>query len=38
MQKIKGRPELANVAIVMLTAKGEEADITLGLKLGLTIT
>ncbi|MEK6729709.1 MAG: response regulator [Planctomycetota bacterium] len=33
-KKLKADPELANVAIVMLTAKGEEADITLGLKLG----
>lgn len=33
-KKLKADPELANIAIVMLTAKGEEADITLGLKLG----
>ncbi len=33
-KKLKTDPELANVAIIMLTAKGEEADITLGIKLG----
>ena len=33
-KKLKADPELANIAIVMLTAKGEEVDITLGLKLG----
>ncbi len=33
-KKLKADPELANTAIVMLTAKGEEVDITLGLKLG----
>ncbi len=33
-KKLKADQELANTAIVMLTAKGEEADITLGLKLG----
>ena len=33
-KKIKADQELANTAIVMLTAKGEEADITMGLKLG----
>ena len=33
-KKIKADNELAAIAIVMLTAKGEEADITLGLKLG----
>lgn len=33
-KKLKADQELANIAIVMLTAKGEEADITLGLKLG----
>src|SRR5574337_1311528 len=32
-KKLKAEPELANTAIVMLTAKGEEVDITLGLKL-----
>ena len=33
-KRLKADPELANTAIVMLTAKGEEVDITLGLKLG----
>lgn len=33
-KKLKADQELANTAIVMLTAKGEEADITMGLKLG----
>ena len=33
-KKLKADPELANIAILMLTAKGEEIDITLGLKLG----
>ncbi|MBI2472786.1 MAG: response regulator [Planctomycetes bacterium] len=33
-KKLKADSELANTAIVMLTAKGEEVDITLGLKLG----
>ncbi len=33
-KKLKTDPELANIAILMLTAKGEEIDITLGLKLG----
>src|SRR3972149_6008345 len=33
-KKLKSDPELANIAIVMLTAKGEEVDITVGLKLG----
>ena len=33
-KKLKADPELASIAIVMLTAKGEEVDITLGLKLG----
>lgn len=33
-KKLKADPELANTAIVMLTAKGEEVDITVGLKLG----
>lgn len=33
-KRLKVDPELANVAIIMLTAKGEEADITLGIKLG----
>lgn len=33
-RKLKADPELANTAIVMLTAKGEESDITMGLKLG----
>lgn len=33
-KRLKADQELANTAIVMLTAKGEEADITMGLKLG----
>ncbi len=33
-KNLKADPELANIAIVMLTAKGEEVDTTLGLKLG----
>ena len=33
-KKIKADSELAHTAIVMVTAKGEEVDITLGLKLG----
>ena len=33
-KKLKTDTELANIAIVMLTAKGEESDITVGLKLG----
>ncbi len=33
-KKIKTTPELAHTAVVMLTAKGEEVDVTLGLKLG----
>lgn len=33
-KKLKADQELADTAIVMLTAKGEEADITTGLKLG----
>lgn len=33
-KKLKADQELAHTAIVMLTAKGEESDITLGLKLG----
>ncbi len=33
-KKIKADPELASTAIVMVTAKGEEFDITLGLKMG----
>lgn len=33
-KKIKADSELNNIAIVMLTAKGEEIDITVGLKLG----
>jgi DNA-binding response OmpR family regulator len=33
-KKLKAEPELANIAIVMLTPKGEEVDITPGLKLG----
>ncbi len=33
-KKLKADQELAGTAIVMLTAKGEEADITMGLKLG----
>ncbi|GAB61744.1 MAG: DNA-binding response regulator [Candidatus Jettenia sp.] len=33
-KKLKTTPELATIAIVMLTAKGEESDITVGLRLG----
>lgn len=33
-KKIKADQEVTNTAIVMLTAKGEESDITMGLKLG----
>ncbi len=33
-RRLKAIPELATIAIVMLTAKGEEDDITVGLKLG----
>ncbi|MBM4067112.1 MAG: response regulator [Planctomycetes bacterium] len=33
-KKLKSDPEMAAIAIVMLTAKGEEVDITVGLKLG----
>lgn len=33
-RKLKADQELAHPAIIMLTAKGEEADITMGLKLG----
>ncbi|MFN3530966.1 MAG: response regulator [Candidatus Brocadia sp.] len=33
-KKLKADQELAHTAIIMLTAKGEEADITIGLKLG----
>ena len=33
-KKLKSDAELASIAIVMLTAKGEEVDITVGLKLG----
>ena len=33
-RKLKADPELAKIAIVMLTARGEEVDITVGLKLG----
>ncbi|MBE7445540.1 MAG: response regulator [Planctomycetia bacterium] len=33
-RKLKADPALAPTAIIMLTAKGEEADITMGLKLG----
>lgn len=33
-RKLKADQELARTAIIMLTAKGEEADITMGLKLG----
>lgn len=33
-KKVKADQELAHTAIIMLTAKGEEADITMGLKLG----
>ncbi len=33
-RRLKADHELAHTAIIMLTAKGEEADITMGLKLG----
>ena len=33
-KKLKADTELVNIAVIMLTAKGEESDITLGLKLG----
>ena len=33
-KRLKADQELANIAIIMVTAKGEEVDITLGLKLG----
>lgn len=33
-KKLKADPDTANIAIIMVTAKGEEADITAGLKLG----
>lgn len=33
-KKLKADQELTNIAIIMLTAKGEESDITVGLKLG----
>ena len=33
-KKLKADQELAHTAIIMLTAKGEESDITMGLKLG----
>lgn len=33
-KKLKTTPELTTIAIVMLTAKGEESDITVGLRLG----
>lgn len=33
-RKLKADQEFAHTAIIMLTAKGEEADITMGLKLG----
>lgn len=33
-RKLKADPALAPTAIIMLTAKGEETDITMGLKLG----
>lgn len=33
-KKLKTDTELVNIAVIMLTAKGEESDITLGLKLG----
>ncbi|MCF6157832.1 MAG: response regulator transcription factor [wastewater metagenome] len=33
-KRLKSIPELAHIAIVMLTAKGDENDITIGLKLG----
>jgi two-component system, OmpR family, alkaline phosphatase synthesis response regulator PhoP len=35
-QKLRGDPKTANMAVVMLTAKGEEADIVRGLNLGAT--
>ncbi len=33
-KKLKAYPELAGIAVILLTAKGEEVDITLGMKLG----
>lgn len=33
-KRLKMNPELANIAIVMLTAKGEKDDVTVGLRLG----
>ncbi len=33
-KKLKADPDTAGIAIIMVTAKGEEADITAGLKLG----
>ncbi len=33
-KKMKNDPELSNIPIIMLTAKGEEADIVTGLELG----
>ena len=33
-KKLKADTELVNIAVIMLTAKGEESDITLGLKIG----
>lgn len=33
-RKIKGNPELKNIPIIMLSAKGEELDVVLGLELG----
>jgi len=33
-RKIKGNPELKNIPVIILSAKGEELDIVLGLELG----
>lgn len=33
-RKIKGHPELKNIPVIILTAKGEELDVILGLELG----
>src|SRR5688572_15373997 len=33
-RKMKGSPELRNIPIILLSAKGEELDILLGLELG----
>ena len=33
-RRLKGDPKTAQIVVVMLTAKGEEADIVTGLELG----